>query len=159
MADPSGIRNAEQLARQMQLLLEQARIPPQEVARKARVSENTVRKMAKAAGAFPQQNTVEAVARACGQDPKPWVEAWHRASDAQPRGERTGGGKAAPAQLEELVEVVRQLAEQVAALTAVRDVEAEEQARRSLKMLGCSGPGSCGPGPVWWYAGRVGRGA
>ncbi|MFK0112581.1 hypothetical protein [Streptomyces sp. NPDC091217] len=37
---------------------------------------------------WPQQRTLEQVVRACGQDPRPWVNAWSRLNDARPRTER-----------------------------------------------------------------------
>ncbi|MFE4778219.1 helix-turn-helix domain-containing protein [Streptomyces sp. NPDC056713] len=111
---------------QLRQLVGHSRIAAQQLARSAGVSENTIRAMARDDAPFPQQSTLEAVVKACGEDPKPWVDAWHRASDARPRPERNGGSKAAQLQIDELTKVVGQLVEQVALLTAKQDAEDDE---------------------------------
>ncbi|WP_327713911.1 helix-turn-helix domain-containing protein [Streptomyces sp. NBC_00464] len=120
--------------RQLRQLVEHSRIAVQQLARSAGVSENTIRAMARDGAPFPQQSTLEAVVKACGEDPKPWMDAWHRASDARPRPERNGGSKSAQLQIDELTKVVGQLVEQVALLTAKQDAvvdEAQNQQARS----------------------------
>ncbi|WP_240653804.1 hypothetical protein [Streptomyces sp. AcE210] len=82
--------------------------------------------MARDGAPFPQQSTLEAVVKACGENPKPWVDAWHRASDARLRPERNGGSKAVQLQIDELTKVVGQLVEQVAMLTAKQNAEDDE---------------------------------
>lgn len=130
MADPTAVSTADHLTAQLRILLGQSRISPEQLSQKSGVSVNTVRGMAKEGSRFPQQSTLEAVVEACGEDPKPWVDAWHRANDTRPRGERAGGTKSLQVQVDELTETVRELAEQVAKLTVERGLETEARADR-----------------------------
>ncbi|WUW26972.1 helix-turn-helix domain-containing protein (plasmid) [Streptomyces sp. NBC_01463] len=118
---------------QLRQLVDHSRIAVQQLARSAGVSENTIRAMARDGAPFPQQSTLEAVVKACGEDPKPWMDAWHRASDARPRPERNGGSKTAQLQIDELTKVVGQLVEQVALLTAKQDAVVDEAQNQQVR--------------------------
>ncbi|WP_372404945.1 hypothetical protein [Streptomyces luteireticuli] len=133
MVDPAGIRTPEQLMHQLRSLLEHSRVAPQQLARSAGVSENTVRAMTRENAPFPQQSTLEAVVTACGANAKLWTDAWHRANDARPRPDRSGGVQAVQAQLDRLTETVKRLAAQVEQLTAERATAKNEDRIREAR--------------------------
>lgn len=133
MADPAAVTTAEQLMDQLRMLLEQTRMAPEKLAGLAGVSENTVRGMAKGSARFPQQSTLETVVRACNQETKPWIDAWHRASDARVRSVRTGAARDTQLQIDELTDVVRRLCEQVATLIELQTGQDQEQSRHTRK--------------------------
>ncbi|MFE7574723.1 helix-turn-helix domain-containing protein [Streptomyces sp. NPDC057521] len=124
---------SDQLLAQLRMLLEQTRMAPERLGGLAGVSENTVRAMAKGRARFPQQSTLESVVRACGQDSKPWMDAWHRANDARVRTPRTSGTQDAQIQIDELTDTVRQLSDQVATLIELQTRQDQEQAHQVLR--------------------------
>jgi transcriptional regulator with XRE-family HTH domain len=60
---------------------------PEDIAKKAGLSGNTVRGITTGKN-WPQQRTLELLLRACDQDTRPWVDAWSPLNDAPPRPER-----------------------------------------------------------------------
>ncbi|MFF7342087.1 helix-turn-helix domain-containing protein [Streptomyces sp. NPDC008163] len=123
---------SDQLLAQLRMLLEQTRMAPEKLGGLAGVSENTVRAMAKGSARFPQQSTLESLVRACGQDAKPWMDAWHRANEARVRPARISGTQDAQLQIDELTDSVRQLSEQVATLIELQTQQDQEQAHQVL---------------------------
>lgn len=101
MAGPGEVRTQEAFVQALQQLISATGKSHERIAASAGVSGNTVRNLVPGKN-WPQQHTVVLVVRACGQDPKPWVDAWTLLNEARPRPERGGDKK-----LQEQIDALR----------------------------------------------------
>ncbi|MFE5374005.1 helix-turn-helix domain-containing protein [Streptomyces mirabilis] len=114
MADPDGARTPEEFTQALRQLVSETGKSPEDIANKAGLTGNTVRGIT-AGKNWPQQRTLEQLVRACGQDPRPWVNAWSPLNDARPRAER-GNAKNLQEQIDALGAEVDRLHSQVRSL-------------------------------------------
>ncbi|MEU9575432.1 helix-turn-helix transcriptional regulator [Streptomyces massasporeus] len=114
MADPDGARTPEEFTQALRQLVSETGKSPEDIAKKAGLSGNTVRGIT-AGKNWPQQRTLEQLVRACGQDTRPWVNAWSPLNDARPRTER-GNAKNVQEQIDALGAEVDRLHGQVRSL-------------------------------------------
>ncbi|MFB7441777.1 helix-turn-helix domain-containing protein [Streptomyces mirabilis] len=114
MADPDGARTPEEFTQALRQLVSETGKSHEDIANKAGLTGNTVRGIT-AGKNWPQQRTLEQLVRACGQDPRPWVNAWSPLSDARPRAER-GNAKNLQEQIDALGAEMDRLHSQVRSL-------------------------------------------
>jgi transcriptional regulator with XRE-family HTH domain len=88
MADPNGARTPEEFTQALRQLVSEIGKSFEDIAKKAGLSGNTVRGITTGKN-WPQQRTLEQLVRACGQETRPWVNAWSPLNDARPRAERS----------------------------------------------------------------------
>ncbi|MFF0739121.1 helix-turn-helix domain-containing protein [Streptomyces sp. NPDC004111] len=111
MADPGKADTQDELLQALQLMVRETRRSHEDIAKRARLSGNTVRGVLSGKN-WPQQRTLEQLVEACGQDPTVWVEVWGALNDARPRTER-GGDKQLQEQVDALAAEVRSLRQDV----------------------------------------------
>ncbi|MGW4699705.1 helix-turn-helix domain-containing protein [Streptomyces sp. NPDC004285] len=92
MPGPGEVRSQEEFVQALRQLVSATGRSHEDIASRAGLSGNTVRGIV-AGKNWPQQRTLELLVRACGQDSKPWAEAWEPLNEARPRPGRGGDQK------------------------------------------------------------------
>ncbi|MBM7058550.1 helix-turn-helix domain-containing protein [Streptomyces durocortorensis] len=127
MTSSEKLHTAEQFTQALRQLVSNTGRSPEDIAKRAGLSGNTVRSVVSGKN-WPRRNTVELVTQACGQNPKPWLDAWQPLDDAKPRPER--GDDRLQEQIDALGAEVDRLSSQVRSLAdAIKDGEEADRRR------------------------------
>ncbi|MFI6771161.1 helix-turn-helix domain-containing protein [Streptomyces sp. NPDC050355] len=131
MASPDTAHTQEEFTQALRQLVSETGKSTEEIAKQVGLSGNTVRGVT-AGRNWPQQRTLKQLVRACGQDPRPWVDAWAPINDARPQPRRVDG-KELQEQIDTLRAEVGRLRGQVHSLRDLLEQGEEGDRRRERR--------------------------
>ncbi|MFE3775776.1 hypothetical protein [Streptomyces sp. NPDC059122] len=135
MASPEQASTQEEFTRALRQLISETGKTFEALAKFGGLAGNTVRGIAEGKN-WPQQHTLEKLVHACGQNPKPWVDAWRPINDARPRPWRSGEKELQEQQrqIDALRADVDRLRARVRALSEAQDAGEVGDRRRQRRM-------------------------